>query len=102
MDNIPAIGLTKPITVAERTSDVGDPRYVLVCGEERHNAFRILGETHIPPLVVDVTDVDAFIMKLSLEHRPARLRPLEILADIEVLKKRGYSAEIIRACRPST
>jgi len=30
-------------------------------GEGRLNAFRILGETHIPALVVDVTDEDAFI-----------------------------------------
>jgi ParB family chromosome partitioning protein len=36
--------------------DDGDPRYVLVCGEGRLNAFRILGETHIPALVVDVSE----------------------------------------------
>jgi hypothetical protein len=45
--------------------DDGDPRYVLVCGEVRLNAFRILGETHIPALVVDVSDEDAFIMSLA-------------------------------------
>ena len=39
--------------------------YLLVCGEGRLNAFRILGETHIPALVVDVTDEDAFIMSLA-------------------------------------
>ena len=65
VDNIRAIGLKKPITVAERPGDDGDPRYVLVCGEGRLNAFRILGETHIPALVVDVTDEDAFIMSLA-------------------------------------
>ena len=42
VDNIRAIGLKKPITVAERPGDDGDPRYVLVCGEGRLNAFRIL------------------------------------------------------------
>ena len=55
VDNIRTIGLKKPITVAERPGDDGDPRYVLVCGEGRLNAFRILGETHIPALVVDVS-----------------------------------------------
>ena len=95
VDNIRAIGLKKPITVAERPGDDGDPRYVLVCGEGRLNAFRILGETHIPALVVDVSDEDAFIMSLAENIARRGYRPLEILADIEVLRKRGYGAEII-------
>lgn len=95
VDNIRAIGLKKPITVAERQGEDGDPRYVLVCGEGRLNAFRILGETHIPALVVDVSDEDAFIMSLAENIARRGYRPLEILADIEVLRKRGYSAEII-------
>jgi len=95
VDNIRTIGLKKPITVAERPGDDGDPRYVLVCGEGRLNAFRILGETHIPALVVDVSDEDAFIMSLAENIARRGYRPLEILADIEVLRKRGYSAEII-------
>jgi ParB family chromosome partitioning protein len=96
VDNIRAIGLRKPITVAERPGDDGESRYVLVCGEGRLNAFRILGETHIPALVVDVTDEDAFIMSLAENIALRGYRPLEILADIEVLRKRGYSAEIIQ------
>ena len=95
VDNIRAIGLKKPITVAERPGDDGDPRYVLVCGEGRLNAFRILGETHIPALVVDVSDEDAFIMSLAENIARRGYRPLEILADIEVLRKPGCSAEII-------
>ena len=59
------------------------------------NAFRILGETHIPALVVDITDEDAFIMSLAENIARRGYRPLEILADIEVLRKRGFSAEII-------
>jgi ParB family transcriptional regulator, chromosome partitioning protein len=45
--------------------------------------------------VVDVTDEDAFIMSLAENIARRGYRPLEILADIEVLRKRGYSAEII-------
>lgn len=89
VDNIRAIGLKKPITVAERPGDDGEPRYVLVCGEGRLNAFRILGETHIPALVVDVSDEDAFIMSLAENIARRGYRPLEILADIAVLRKRG-------------
>ncbi|MGV0961469.1 MAG: plasmid partitioning protein RepB C-terminal domain-containing protein [Limnohabitans sp.] len=95
VENIRAIGLKKPITVAERAGDDGQPHYVLVCGEGRLNAFRILGETHIPALVVNVSDEDAFIMSLAENIARRGHRPLEILADIEVLRKRGYSAEII-------
>ena len=95
VDNIRTIGLKKPITVAERTGDDGAPHYVLVCGEGRLNAFRLLGETHIPALVVNVSDEDAFIMSLAENIARRGYRPLEILADIEILRKRGYSAEII-------
>jgi len=84
-----------PITVTQRQRDDGDSHYLLVCGEGRLNAFRILGETHIPALVVDVSDEDAFIMSLAENIARRGYRPLEILADIEVLRKRGYSAEII-------
>ena len=56
VDNIRVIGLKKPITVTQRQSDDAAPSYLLVCGEGRLNAFRMLGETHIPALVVDVDD----------------------------------------------
>lgn len=65
VDNIRSIGLKKPITVTERPGADGKVSYHLVCGEGRLNAFRILGETHIPALVVDVSDEDAFIMSLA-------------------------------------
>lgn len=95
VENIRTIGLKKPITVAERPGDDGEPRYVLVCGEGRLNAFRILGETHIPALVVNVSDEDVFIMSLAENISRRGYRPLEILADIELLRKRGYSADSI-------
>ena len=95
VDNIRNIGLKKPITVTERPGTDGKLSYHLVCGEGRLNAFRILGETHIPALVVDVSDEDAFIMSLAENIARRGYRPLEILADIEILRKRGYSAEII-------
>jgi len=95
VDNIRAIGLKKPITVTQRQSEDAAPSYLLVCGEGRLNAFRMLGESHIPALVVDVDDEDAFIMSLAENIARRGHRPLEILADIEVLRNRGYSAEII-------
>ena len=95
VENIRAIGLKKPITVTQRPTEDGEPSYLLVCGEGRLNAFRILGQTHIPALVVDVSDEDAFIMSLAENIARRGYRPLEILADIEVLRKRGYSADVV-------
>jgi ParB family chromosome partitioning protein len=95
VESIQLIGLKKPITVAERPGEDGQPKFVLVCGEGRLNAFRILGETHIPALVVDVSDEDAFIMSLAENIARRGYRPLEILADIELLRNRGYSADVV-------
>jgi ParB family chromosome partitioning protein len=54
-----------------------------------------LGETHIPALVVDVGDEDAFIMSLAENIARRQYRPLENLADIESLLQRGYDADAI-------
>jgi ParB family chromosome partitioning protein len=95
VENIRTIGLKKPITVTERVGTDGQPTYMLVCGEGRLNAFRILGEVHIPALVVHVSDEDAFIMSLAENIARRGYRPLEILADIEVMRKRGYNADTV-------
>ena len=91
VENIRAIGLKKPITVTERDGADGKPAFLLVCGEGRLNAFRLLGETHIPALVVNVSDEDAFIMSLAENIARRGHRPLEILADIELLLAREYT-----------
>jgi len=95
VENIRAIGLKKPITVTERRGANGTPAYLLVCGEGRLNAFRLLGETHIPALVVNASDEDALIMSLAENIARRGHRPLEILADIELLLTRNYTIEDI-------
>lgn len=95
VENIRSIGLKKPITVTEREGADGSPAFLLVCGEGRLNAFRLLGETHIPALVVKVSDEDAFIMSLAENIARRGHRPLEILADIELLLARDYTIEDI-------
>ena len=95
VENIRAIGLKKPITVTERDGADGTPAFLLVCGEGRLNAFRLLGETHIPALVVTVSDEDAFIMSLAENIARRGHRPLEILADIELLLARDYTIDDI-------
>jgi ParB family chromosome partitioning protein len=93
--NIKAIGLKKPITVTPRLAEDGSPRYLLVCGEGRLKAFRSLGETTIPALVVKVSDEDAFIMSLAENIARRQCRPLELLAGIEQLREQGYDKKAI-------
>ena len=95
VENIRSIGLKKPITVTEREGADGETAFLLVCGEGRLNAFRLLGETHIPALVVNVSDEDAFIMSLAENIARRGHRPLEILADIELLLAREYTIDDI-------
>lgn len=95
VENIKSVGLKKPITVSEREGLDGKTPYLLVCGEGRLNAFRVLGETHIPALVINVSEEDAPIMSLAENIARHGYRPLEILADIEALRKRGHTAKEI-------
>lgn len=93
--NIKTIGLKKPITVTPRASSNGTEKYLLVCGEGRLKAFRSLGETTIPAMVVHVSDEDAFIMSLAENIARRQCRPLELLAGIRQLQDRGYSPKTI-------
>lgn len=97
VESIRSVGLKKPIVVTPRPSEDGFPSYALVCGEGRLTAFRILGETHIPALVVEASNEDAYIMSLVENIARRQYRPLEILASIRQLAERGYSpADIAR------
>lgn len=94
--NIKALGLKKPISVTPRATDSGE-RFLLVCGEGRLTAFRTLGETEIPALVIDVSDEDAFLMSLAENIARRQSRPLEILAGIGQLMDKGYTPKNIAA-----
>lgn len=95
--NIQDIGLKKPVTVTPRQQENGALRYLLICGEGRLKAFRQLGETHIPALVVEVDDEDAFIMSLSENIARRQSTGLQSLAGIDHLRQQGDSAGVIAA-----
>lgn len=94
-DNIKTIGLKKPITVTPRAAADGQDSYLLVCGEGRLKAFKALGQTRIPALVVEVTDEDAFIMSLTENIARRHCRPLELLTSISMLRDQGYDKKAI-------
>ena len=95
VDNIRRVGLKKPITVTPRKDPSGRIRYRLVCGEGRLNAYRIAGQTHIPALVIEVDDADAYVMSLVENIARRHAQPLEILARINALLQKGYSTSQI-------
>ncbi|MBC07030.1 plasmid partitioning protein RepB C-terminal domain-containing protein [Thalassospira sp.] len=90
VDNIAAVGLKRPITVSRRQSG-GKVRYDLVCGEGRLEAFRMLGEEIIPAVIIDAHEPDCLMMSLveNIARRPHR--PIDLMAEIGSLAKRGYS-----------
>jgi ParB family transcriptional regulator, chromosome partitioning protein len=88
--NIGEIGLKKPITVTRRTGADG-PRYDLVCGQGRLEAYEALGQQEIPALVVDADNEDCLIMSLVENCARRQHRAIDLLHDIEGLKKRGYN-----------
>jgi ParB family transcriptional regulator, chromosome partitioning protein len=93
--NIKNIGLKKPITVTPRVDPKGNEKFMLICGEGRLKAFRSLGETTIPAMVVHVSDEDAFIMSLAENIARRQGRTLELLAGIEKLRDQGYDKKTI-------
>lgn len=93
--NIKNIGLKKPITVALRPDADGSERYLLICGEGRLKAYKTLGESRIPAMVVSVSDEDAFLMSLAENIARRQCRPLELLAGIERLRDQGYDKKSI-------
>jgi ParB family chromosome partitioning protein len=87
--NIAELGLKKPITVTKRQRADG-PRYDLVCGQGRLEAYRLLGQQEIPALVVEADSDDCLVMSLVENCARRQHRAIDLLHDIEGLKRRGY------------
>jgi len=90
VSNIEAIGLKRPITVSRR-SGTGSIRYDLVCGEGRLEAFRMLGETEIPAIVIEASEAQCFVMSLVENIARRQHRPIDLMHEIGNLHQRGYS-----------
>jgi ParB family chromosome partitioning protein len=90
VDNIEAIGLKRPITVSYRPGS-DSTRYDLVCGEGRLEAFRMLGQTEVPAIVIEAPESDCLVMSLVENIARRQHRPIDIMREIGSLHKRGYS-----------
>lgn len=86
--SIAHLGLKRPITVSAR--DDGSV-YELVCGQGRLEAFVVLGQTHIPAVIVHASVEDCFVMSLVENLARRQHSPLELVREIAALRDRGYS-----------
>lgn len=94
ISNIAELGLKKPITVTRR-GNADDARFDLVCGQGRLEAYQALGQQQIPAFVVDADAEDCLVMSLVENLARRQHRAIDLLHDIEGLKKRGYSDSAI-------
>lgn len=92
--SISQLGLKKPVTVIRRD---GGARYELVCGQGRLEAFQTLGQAMIPAIVVEADPEKSMIMSLVENLARRQHRAIDLLHDIEGLKRRGYSESEIAA-----
>lgn len=90
VDNIDQVGLKRPITARRRATAEG-PRYDVVCGEGRLDAFRMLGQTHVPLVLVEGTEAECLIMSLVENVARRSHRPIDLIQEVGELRKRGYS-----------
>jgi len=96
ISNIAELGLKKPITVTRR-QDADGPRYDLVCGQGRLEAYQALSQHEIPALVIEADTEDCLVMSLVENLARRQHRAIDLLHDIEGLKRRGYNeTEIAR------
>lgn len=90
VNNIEAIGLKRPITVA-RHEGPGGARYDLVCGEGRLEAFQMLGQSEIPAVVIEASESQCLVMSLVENIARRTPRPIDIMREIGALRARGFS-----------
>ncbi|WP_458373665.1 plasmid partitioning protein RepB C-terminal domain-containing protein [Pseudomonas laurylsulfatiphila] len=95
VENIASIGLKRPVTVIPNGADNDGPRYGLVCGQGRLEAFQVLGEEQIPCIVVNANEVDRFLIGLVENLARRKHSNRDLLNSIQLLADRGYSIKEI-------
>lgn len=94
-ESIEDVGLKRPITVRRVDMGSGEKPYALICGQGRLESYKLLGQTEIAALIVDVDEETGHVM--SIVENVARRSPRagEALEQVRSLRSRGYDdAEI--------
>lgn len=96
VENISKIGLKRPITVTSRQGSDG-PLYDLVCGQGRLEAFRELGQSQVPALIVSADPEDCLVASLVENCARRQHQAVDLLQDIVGMRQRGHSDHDIAA-----
>lgn len=86
VENIASLGLKRPITVTRNGSS-----FDLICGQGRFEAFKVLGESAIPAVVVTAAEADRYLISLVENLARRKHSNRDLLMAINVLHERGYS-----------
>ncbi|WP_335944421.1 ParB/RepB/Spo0J family partition protein [Pseudomonas sp. G166] len=93
VENISALGLKRPITVAPTIS--GTEAFEIVCGQGRFEAYQALGEKKVPCLVVSASEADRYLIGLVENLARRKHSNRELLTSIQILSERGYTCQQI-------
>ncbi len=97
VNNIAKLGLKRPITVAPRKSRDGETKYDLACGQGRLEAYRALGQSEVPAIVIEANRKDLLLMSLVENLARRRHTSIELAEEIRALRERGFKySEIAR------
>lgn len=91
IENIRAVGLKRPITVARKRKPEGGCHYDLICGQGRLEAFQALNQSEIPAFVIDANQEECLVMSLVENIARRNHAPLELMQEITRLRGRGHS-----------
>lgn len=91
IDSIREAGLKRPIVVSRRRSTHDQFRFDLVCGQGRIEAFRSLGRSEIPAIVVDADERQCLMLSVVENVARRHHRPIDQMREIGELRARGHS-----------
>ena len=87
VENISAVGLKKPVSARLAPDGI----YELVCGQGRIEAFRELGETAIPVVVLAVTREELLLMSLIENGARSQTSTMDSMAELSALREQGMT-----------
>jgi ParB family chromosome partitioning protein len=103
-ESIEQVGLKRPITVRRVQGNHGGTPYALICGQGRLESCKMLGETEIAALVLDVDEKTGHVMSIVENVARRNPRAAETMEQVRALKQRDYSDGEIATklgCTPS-
>lgn len=88
-NSIDLSGLRKPVSVREIKD--GKYKYALICGQGRLEALSAIGESHVPAIIKDINQEDAYVMSLVENIARRKPRASELYERISEMNARGIS-----------